>query len=149
MFLKDNVLRAAIVGIIATFIKDVSDAIYISLGYEGFPVVKMSAGVFLKPEYFSSLYLYIVGYTAHYMVGVILGFIFFRFLMNYGYENAILKGIFFSLSTWLLLCGAFIHYGLSNFQLQNEQGIMMVLLDHVVFGIVLGFFMPLLTGNKN
>jgi hypothetical protein len=144
---KDNVLRAALVGIIATLIKDISDVIYISIGYQGFPVIKMSAGVFLKPEYFSSTYLYIIGYTAHYMAGVILSFIFYKFLFNYAYENAILKGVFFSLAIWLLLCGAFIHFGLSYVQPQNEQGIMMLLVDHVVFGIALGLFMPLFTKN--
>ncbi|KUO59878.1 MAG: hypothetical protein APF84_03080 [Gracilibacter sp. BRH_c7a] len=146
--MKDNVLRAASVGIIATIIKDISDILYKSIGYQGFSIIEMSAGVFLEPEYFSSIYLYIIGYTAHYMVGIILGIIFYRFLFNYGYENSILKGIFFGLVSWLLLCGAFNHFGLSYVKPQNEQGVMMVLVDHIVFGIVLGLFMPRFTLHK-
>lgn len=139
--MQDNGLRAIIAGFLATLAKDVTDIVYMKLGYEGFYIIKMSAGVFLKPESFSPIYLYIIGYAAHYSLGGLLGFIFYLFLKHFGPQYALLKGIFFGLAVWLILCGGALHFGLSYAPPSNEQGILMLLIDHIFFGATLGLLL--------
>lgn len=140
--MKDPVIRAVYVGLLATFIKDIFDKIFMKLGFQGFPTIYMGAGVFLPIDQYSPFYMNIIGYTAHYIVGGILGFIFYKILSYFGLNYSIEKGIFFGLIVWLLLAGAMIHFGLSRYKPLNEHSVFMLLCDHIVFGLTLGLVQP-------
>jgi hypothetical protein len=140
--MKDKTLKSIYIGFFAVLIKDIFDWIYILLGFKGISMAKVATGTFVSAENVSTFTGLIIGYTAHYAVVGILEFLFFALLVITNKNYGIQKGIFWGLSAWLFLAGLLLTLGVSRYTPTNPSKKLMLLLDHIVFGSVLGLLIP-------
>ena len=148
--MKDIALKSVYIGLIGVLIKDLFDRLYMALGFSGISMAKVAAGSFVAVDSLSTTAALIIGYTAHFTVGGILGLLFLSFLLITGTRYNMQKGIFFGLVVWLLLSGVGLRLGISNYFPQNTSSVLMLLFDHIVFGLTLGYLIPriALAGNE-
>lgn len=140
--MKDRLLRATFTGFFAVIIKDLVDFIYIKLGFHGVLMAKVAAGAFVAKEDINSPLSLILGYSAHFTVGGILGVAFLVLIHLSGYDYSIIKGLFFGAVVWLFLPGMLLSLGISSFVPGDISSNFMLLLDHLAFGLTLGLFFP-------
>lgn len=140
--MKDQLLRATFTGFISVIFKDLFDFLYMRLGYQGTVMATVAAGAFLgKNEIGSPLSLFI-GYCAHFLVGGILGAIFLCILYYSGSDYSIIKGIVFGAIAWLILPGMLLTLGISRNVPSDVSTYVMLLIDHLIFGLSLGIIFP-------
>ncbi len=148
--MKDIALKSIYIGLTGVLIKDLFDRLYMALGFSGISMAKVAAGSFVAVDSLSTTAALIIGYTAHFTVGGILGLLFLSFLLITGTRYNMQKGIFFGLAVWLLLSGVGLTLGVSNYYPRDPSSVLMLLFDHIVFGITIGYLIPrfALAGNK-
>ncbi|MCF8011680.1 MAG: hypothetical protein K9L17_10090 [Clostridiales bacterium] len=140
--MKDISIRAVYVGVFAVLIKDLFDRLYIALGFNGVNMAKVAAGTFITTDQVSTTGGMIIGFAAHYTIGGILGLLFLVLLIATGKKQNVQKGVFFGLAVWLFLAGMLLSFGISRYTPLSVSNKLMLLMDHAVFGAVLGILIP-------
>lgn len=140
--MKDITIRSIIAGVASVLVKDMFDMIYIYFGFSNVSMLKVAAGAFISLHNFSHIGL-IIGFFAHYSVGGIIGLLFYKFLTLTNKSYPIIKGLFAGLAVWIFLAGMLLNFGLSEFNPNDEASNLMLLIDHIIFGLTLGFLTKL------
>ena len=140
--MKDITIRSIIAGVASLLVKDMFDMIYIYFGFSNVSMLKVAAGAFISLNNFSYIGL-IIGFFAHYSVGGIIGLLFYQFLTLTNKSYPIIKGLFAGLAVWLFLAGMLLNFGLSEFNPNDEASNLMLLIDHILFGLTIGFLTKL------
>ncbi|PKM88012.1 MAG: hypothetical protein CVU87_08400 [Firmicutes bacterium HGW-Firmicutes-12] len=136
--MHDITIRSVLAGMVSVIFKDLFDILYINLGFSGVSMIKVAAGTFITVDTFSYIGL-LIGLFAHYIVGGIIGLSFTHYLCLTNKSHPILKGLFSGLVAWLFLAGMLLKFGISNYDPIDELSNFMLLIDHIIFGITMGF----------
>ena len=136
--MQDVTIKSVIAGMVSVIFKDLFDYLYIHFGFSGVLMLKVAAGAFISVDTISYVGL-IIGFFAHYVVGGIIGLSFTHYLCLTNTSHPILKGLFAGLVAWLFLAGMLLKFGISDYDPIDESSNFMLLIDHIVFGITMGF----------
>jgi hypothetical protein len=135
--MKDITIRAIITGMASVLFKDLFDIIYRYFILSNISMIQVAAGAFISLNNFSIIGL-IIGLFAHYTVGGIIGLLFLQYLNLTNKSFPIIKGLFAGLAVWIFLAGMLLNFGLSEFNPNDEASNLMLLIDHLIFGLSMG-----------
>lgn len=135
--MKDVTIRSIIAGVVSVLVKDFFDIIYIHFGLSNVSMIKVAAGTFISLNNYSIIG-FIIGLFAHYTIGGIIGLLFYQYLNFTNKSYPIIKGLFSGLAVWLFLAGMLLKFGISEFNPNDEASNLMLLIDHMLFGLTIG-----------
>jgi hypothetical protein len=101
---------------------------------------QMCLYMFTKSLYPLTLFDWVTGVLSHLIVGGIAGFIFVNYLRNHDRNHLVLKAVLWGAVLWFLAYGFICHVLLSIPEPTNGLIAFIALIEHIVFGLVLGLF---------
>lgn len=145
---RDGFIWSAHAGIMAALAYGVVDSVLYGAGLKNAPTWRTAAGVFLDPAQAATQSGMIVGWIAHLAIGAFWGLLFFGVLFLSGKDHGAYKGMLMGFFTWLA-SAALIRFGITSTAAAGADDILLVLLlDIVVYGGVLGFLAPRLLNMR-
>ncbi len=147
MKIRDQVIRGAVSGIIAGTPDTVLNALEYNAGLTDLTYGQMGASLFKPKDKAKKSNSQIVGYTANYIMLGISGIAFNYLLSRTGREYSLAKGLGFGLVSWISIYGLGQKFGLTPWA-KKPGAPLLSLVDHLIYGGLLGLITPILTNNK-
>lgn len=145
---RDGFIWSVHAGILAALAYGIADSVLYGAGIQGVPTWRTAAGIFLDPAHVTTQLGMIVGWIAHLAIGGFWGLLFYGVLFFSGKDHGIYKGMLVGFFAWLI-GGVLMRFGITTTAAAGADGILLVLLlDLVVYGGVLGFLAPRLLNMR-
>jgi len=147
--LKDRLMTGAIIGILANFVKLISNYIMYLLGMTDVVFWQIAASRFLVKEDLQRPVAYFIGAIADLTVTSVLGVVFVIILYFSGKDYIWLKGIGFTLTVWVGLFGTLLAQEVQTKIPQELLGIVVTIIAHLVYGLGFALFASWLYHEEN
>lgn len=135
--MQNKQVFGAVAGLIAGIIKDLTDLTFYFLGIINKHFGYLASGLFSSPKEANSIFGWIDGYLANFIIDASLGVV-FMYLIQSDPQYIKTKGVFFGAVVWLLILGALTSFHITTVPTKSAFDGFMNFFVHILYGFLLG-----------